>query len=105
MQATKESALKGLYVDEDAITQVRDAARALRAALEQIDGADPATAQGAIAASVEVLTKLGQGAAHRVREGEPHLERDLPDRRREGRPEGVRGEAEAGLDRQVNERK
>jgi len=60
VQATKESALKGLYVDEDAITQVREAARALKAALEQIDANDPATAQGAIAASVEVLTKLGK---------------------------------------------
>ena len=60
VQATKESALKGLYVDEDAITQVREAARALRAALEQIDPADPATTQGAIAASVEVLTRLGK---------------------------------------------
>ena len=36
------------------------AARALSAALEQIDGADPATAQGAIATSVEVLNKLGK---------------------------------------------
>src|SRR6478672_3781844 len=44
VQATKESALKGLYVDEDAITQVREAARALRAALEQVDPADAATA-------------------------------------------------------------
>src|SRR5579862_1427088 len=60
VQATKESALKGLYVDEDAITQVREAARALKGALEQIDGADPATTQAAIAASVEVLTKLGK---------------------------------------------
>ena len=60
VQATKESALKGLYVDEDAITQVRAAARALRAALEQIDPGDAATAQGAIAASVEVLTRLGK---------------------------------------------
>ncbi len=60
VQATKESALKGLYVDEDAITQLREAARALRAALERIDPADPATAQGAIAASVEVLTRLGK---------------------------------------------
>ena len=97
VQATKESALKGLYVDEDAITQVREAARALRAALEQIDATDPATAQGAIAASVEVLTQARQGAAHRVREGEPDLERDLPDRGRQGRPEGVRREAQAGL--------
>jgi enoyl-CoA hydratase len=60
VQATKESALKGLYVDEDAITQVREAARALRAALEQIDPADPATTQVAIAASVDVLTRLGK---------------------------------------------
>ena len=60
VQATKESALKGLYIDEDAITQVREAARALRAALEQIDPGDGATAQGAIAASVEVLTRLGK---------------------------------------------
>jgi enoyl-CoA hydratase len=60
VQATKESALKGLYIDEDAITQVREAARALRAALEQIDPGDAATAQGAIAASVEVLTRLGK---------------------------------------------
>jgi len=60
VQATKESALKGLYVDEDAITQVREAARTLRAALEQIDATDPATAQVAIAASVDVLTRLGK---------------------------------------------
>ncbi len=60
VQATKESALKGLYVDEDAITQVREAARALRDALEQVDGSDPATAQAAIAASVEVLSRLGK---------------------------------------------
>src|SRR3954452_17706632 len=60
VQATKESALKALYVDEDAITQIRLAARALSGALEQIDSTDPATAQGAIAASVEVLTKLGK---------------------------------------------
>jgi len=60
VQATKESALRALYVDEDAITQVREAARALKGALEQIDANDPATAQGAIAASVEVLTRLGK---------------------------------------------
>src|SRR5207344_3010765 len=56
VQATKESALKALYVDEDAITQVRGAARALRAALEQVDDADPASARAAIVASVDVLT-------------------------------------------------
>jgi enoyl-CoA hydratase len=60
VQATKESALKGLYVDEDAITQLREASRALSAALQQIDPADAATTQGAIAASVEVLNRLGK---------------------------------------------
>ena len=86
VQATKQSALQGLYVDEDAITQVRAAARALRAALEQIDGADPATAQGAIAASVEVLTKLGKELRTAFEKESQHLERDLPDRGRQGRP-------------------
>ena len=41
--------------------------------------------------------RAGQGAAHAVREGEPALARDLPDRGREGRPEGVRREAQAGV--------
>jgi enoyl-CoA hydratase len=60
VQATKESALKGLYVDEDAITQLREASRALSAALQHIDPTDATTAQGAIAASVEVLNRLGK---------------------------------------------
>jgi enoyl-CoA hydratase len=60
VQSTQESALNGLYVDAVAITQLREAARELRAALEQIDPADTTTAQGAIAASVEVLTRLGK---------------------------------------------
>ncbi len=60
VQATKQSALKGLYVDEDTITQLREASRALSAALQQIDPTDAATAQGAIAASVEVLNRLGK---------------------------------------------
>ena len=60
VQATKESALKGLYVEEDAITQVREAARALRAALERIDATDPTSAEAAIASSIEVLARLGK---------------------------------------------
>jgi enoyl-CoA hydratase len=60
VQATKQSALSGLYVDDDAITKVRDAARALRACLEQVDPADPATAHAALTASVAVLTDLGK---------------------------------------------
>src|SRR6476659_2458971 len=51
VQATKESALKGLYVDEDAITQVREAARALKAAVA--DGADPK-------AAAAILERLGK---------------------------------------------
>ena len=47
------------------------------------------------AAVAEVLDALAQGAAHAVREGEPALVADLPDRGREGRPEGVRREASA----------
>ena len=60
VQATKESALKGLYIDEDAITQVREAVRELRAALEQVDSADSATAGAALGTGVEVLTRLGK---------------------------------------------
>ena len=99
VQATKESALKGLYVDEDAITQVREAARALRAALEQIDGSDPGHRAGRDRGERRGAHQARQGVAHRVREGEPHLERDLPDRGRQGRSEGVRREAKAGLER------
>ena len=101
VQATKESALKALYVDEDAITQIRVAARALRAALEQIDGVGSGDRAGRDRRERRGAHQARQGAAHRVREGEPHLERDLPDRRREGRPAGLRREAKAGLDREV----
>jgi enoyl-CoA hydratase len=60
VQATKQSALAGLYVDEDAITQVREAVRALRAALDGIDPTDPAAAKAAVAACTEVLDRLGR---------------------------------------------
>lgn len=60
VQATKQSALQGLYVDEDAITQVRTAARAMKSALEGIDTDDPDTGRAAIAICVEVLDGLGR---------------------------------------------
>ncbi len=60
VQATKQSALLGLYVDEDAITQLRLAAKALKGALEGIDADDPTTSKAAIATSIEVLDGLGK---------------------------------------------
>jgi enoyl-CoA hydratase len=42
VQATKQSALQGLYFDEDLTKQLRGAVRELRKAVE--DGADPAAA-------------------------------------------------------------
>jgi enoyl-CoA hydratase len=59
VQATKQSALQALYVDEDAIKRIRTAARALRAALDTVDAENPATAKDAIAACSETLEDLG----------------------------------------------
>ncbi|MDZ4826767.1 MAG: enoyl-CoA hydratase-related protein, partial [Actinomycetota bacterium] len=60
VQATKQSALLGLYVDEDAIKQLREAAKALKGALSGIDADDPTTSKAAIATSIEVLEGLGK---------------------------------------------
>ena len=51
MQATKQSALQGLYFDEDLTRQLRGAVRELRQAVA--DGADPA-------AAAEILDRLGK---------------------------------------------
>jgi enoyl-CoA hydratase len=51
VQATKQSALQGLYFDEDLTKQLRGAVRELRKAVE--DGADPAVAAA-------VLERLGK---------------------------------------------
>ncbi len=51
VQATKQSALQGLYFDEDLTQQLRAAVRELRAAVA--DGADPATAAA-------ILERLGK---------------------------------------------
>ena len=90
VQATKQSALQGLYFDEDVTKQLRGAIRELkqrgsRRRRSRRRGRDPRTAR--------------QGAAHAVREGVEVVEPHLPDRRREGRTEGVRREASAGLAR------
>jgi len=60
VQATKQSALLGLYVDEDAIKQVRQAVKALQGVLEGIDTDDAATTKTAIASTIEVLEGLGK---------------------------------------------
>ena len=88
VQATKQSALQGLYFDEDLTKQLRVAVRELRQAVA--DGADPE------AAAVDPRA-VGQGAALAVRERVEAVERDLPDRGREGRTEGLRREAPAGV--------
>ncbi|HWS47294.1 MAG TPA: enoyl-CoA hydratase-related protein [Acidimicrobiia bacterium] len=51
VQATKQSALQGLYFDEDVTKQLRAAVRELRAAVA--DGADPV-------AAAEILDRLGR---------------------------------------------
>jgi enoyl-CoA hydratase len=63
VRATKQSALQGLYHDEDTTKQLRTAVRALRAALLTIepgDAGDAATATTAIASAAEVLETLGK---------------------------------------------
>jgi enoyl-CoA hydratase/carnithine racemase len=60
VQATKQSALEALYIDEAAIKQVRGAAKALRAALETVDADDPAGTKAAIAACSEALENLSR---------------------------------------------
>ncbi len=60
VQATKQSALQGLYHDEDEVKRVRKAVRALHQVLTTVDADDPASAKAAIAASAEVLEGLGK---------------------------------------------
>jgi len=99
VQATKESALKGLYVDEDAITQLREAlAPRLSAALQQIDPGEAATAQGAIAASVEVLNRLGKELRTAFEKESRISSAIFQTEDRQGRPQSVRREAQAGVE-------
>ena len=102
VQATKESALKGAvrrrrrdHAGSRGVTRVaRRAGADRRRRSRDRDRRGRGQHRGAHEAR--------QGAAHGVREGESHLERDLPDRGRQGRPEGVRREAEAGLEGAVS---
>ena len=60
VQATKQSALQGLYHDEDEVKRVRTAVKALHQVLATLDTDDPASSKVAISAAAEVLEGLGQ---------------------------------------------
>ena len=60
VQATKQSALQGLYHDEDEVKRVRTAVKALHEVLATIDTDDPASSKAAITAAARVLEGLGK---------------------------------------------
>jgi enoyl-CoA hydratase len=60
VQATKQSALQGLYADEMQETRVRDAVKALRDALGTVNDDDPAASRRALAVATEVLDNLAR---------------------------------------------
>lgn len=61
VQATKQSALGGLYHDEAEVRLLRRTMRGLRDVLDAIDPDDPHTARVAIATAVELLDTAGKG--------------------------------------------
>jgi enoyl-CoA hydratase len=60
VQATKESALQGLYHDEHEIKRIRKAVRALHQVVATVDSDDPTSAKTAIDAAAGVLEELGK---------------------------------------------
>jgi enoyl-CoA hydratase len=60
VKATKQSALQGLYHDEDTTKQLRAAVRALRTALVAIEPGSAQSASAAIASAAEILETLGK---------------------------------------------
>jgi len=60
VKATKQSALQGLYHDEDTTKQLRAAVRALRKALLAIEPGNADTANTAIASAADILESLGK---------------------------------------------
>jgi enoyl-CoA hydratase len=60
VQATKQSALQGLYHDEDTTRALRDAVKALAGVLEQVDSAGTVDAGPAVRSAIEVLQGLGK---------------------------------------------
>jgi len=59
VQATKQSALQGLYHDEDEVKRVRTAVKALHQVLATLDTDDSASSKAAITAAAHVLEGLG----------------------------------------------
>jgi enoyl-CoA hydratase len=60
VQATKQSALQGLYSDELQITRVREAVKALREVIETVEPDDPATSRSALTVATDVLGSLAK---------------------------------------------
>lgn len=60
VQATKQSALQGLYHDESEVKRVRKAVKALHQVLASVDVDDPATAKAAVLTAADVLEGLGK---------------------------------------------
>ena len=60
VQATKQSALQGLYHDEDEVKRIRTGVRALQEVLTSLDADDPGAGRVAIAAAAGVLEGLGK---------------------------------------------
>jgi enoyl-CoA hydratase len=58
VQATKRSALQGLYHDEDTTRALRDAVKSLSGVLQQAGTGDPGETKAAIDAAVSVLDGL-----------------------------------------------
>jgi enoyl-CoA hydratase len=58
VQATKQSAIQGLYADELQITRVRDAVKALRGVIEGVEPDDADSSHAALTAAVDVLDGL-----------------------------------------------
>src|SRR3954447_22271032 len=60
VQATKQSAIQGLYADELQITRVRDAVKALRDVIETVRPEDPGTSRFALTVAADVLDGLAK---------------------------------------------
>ena len=60
VQATKQSALQGLYEDEDTTKALRGAVKALTKTLEGVDATDDASMRDALAAAIATLQGLGK---------------------------------------------
>jgi enoyl-CoA hydratase len=60
VQATKQSALQGLYSDELQITRVRAAVKSLRDVIETVKPDDPDSSRSALTAAADVLDGLAK---------------------------------------------